>query len=123
MNIVLWILQVLLALAFLMAGIMKVTRPIEALAKNMGWVKSVSSGFVRFIGIAEILAGVGLILPGATGILAWLTPLAAVGIIIIMVGAVVLHTQRGETKAIPVVGAMLVLALVIVVGRFAIQPF
>ena len=69
MNIVLWIVQGLLALAFLLAGFMKTFRPVETLKKNMAWVSAVGAPFVRFIGIAELLAAIGLILPAATGTL------------------------------------------------------
>ena len=73
MNAVLWIVQGLLAAAFLAAGLMKSTRPIEALSKQMTWVKSVPPGFVRFIGVAELLGAIGLILPMVTNILPWLS--------------------------------------------------
>ena len=68
MDIVLWIVQGLLALAFLMAGFMKTFIPISTLQKRMTWVSSVAAPFVRFIGVAELLGAVGLILPQATGI-------------------------------------------------------
>ena len=68
MNIVLWIVQGLLALAFLLAGFMKTFRPVETLKKNMDWVRVVPTPFVRFIGVSEILGAIGLILPAITGI-------------------------------------------------------
>jgi len=73
MVIVLWIVQGLLALAFLMAGFMKSTRPLADLKKNMAWVGSVPAGLVRFIGIVEILGALGLILPKLTKIVPQLT--------------------------------------------------
>jgi len=73
MNIALWIVQILLALVFAMAGIMKVTRPFEKLAENMGWAKDVGLRGVRLIGVLEILGAIALILPAVTGILPWLT--------------------------------------------------
>src|SRR6266851_1621018 len=81
MNIALWIVQILLALAFAMAGIMKVTQPIDRLETRMGWVKDVGPRGVRLIGSLEILGAIGLILPAVTGILPWLTPVAAVGFV------------------------------------------
>ena len=63
MNIALWIVQILLALAFLMAGFMKSTQPRENLAKNMGWVNDFTPMQIRIIGVLEVLAGIGLILP------------------------------------------------------------
>ena len=72
MTVVLWIVQGLLALAYLMAGGTKASRPIAALSKSMAWVRSVPPGFVRFIGVAEVLGAIGIILPLATGVLPWL---------------------------------------------------
>ena len=71
MTVVLWIVQGLLALAYLMAGGMKASRPIAALSKSMAWVRSVPPGFVRSIGVAEVLGAIGIILPLATGVLPW----------------------------------------------------
>ncbi len=92
MNIVLWILQGLLAAMFLMAGLIKATKSKdeikEAGGERMAWVDSVSASNVRLIGILELLAGIGLILPQVTGILPWLTPLAAVGLVLTMIGAI-----------------------------------
>ena len=68
MNIVLWIVQIVLALLFAMAGIMKVTQPVDRLEARMGWVKDVGSRGVRLIGSLEILGAIGLILPAITGI-------------------------------------------------------
>ena len=83
LNVVLWIIQGLLALLFLFAGGVKLILPIAAIAKQValpGW-------FLRFIGVAEVLGGIGLILPGVTRIKTGLTPLAASGLVIIMIGA------------------------------------
>ena len=81
MNIVLWVVQGLLALAFLLAGFMKTFMPVETLKKNMAWVNSVPAAFVRFIGVSEILGAIGLILPAITGIGTWLTMAAAAGLV------------------------------------------
>lgn len=118
MNIVLWIVQGLLALAFLMAGFMKTFRPIETLKKNMSWVGTVAAPFVRFIGIAELLAGIGLILPLATGILPWLTVAAAVGLVIVMLSAAVFHASRREYSGIGTNVVLLLLATFVAIGRF-----
>ena len=88
MTYVLWIVQGLLALIFLFAGGIKLVLPIEAMTEQMpvplpGW-------FLRFIGVAEVLGAIGLILPGLLGIRPGLTPLAASGLVIIMIGATVL---------------------------------
>jgi hypothetical protein len=92
MNRALWVVQGLLALLFLFAGGMKLVTPIAELTQQMplpGW-------FVRFIGVAEVLGGIGLILPGLLQIRRGLTPLAALGLIIIMLGAMVLTFASGE---------------------------
>jgi uncharacterized membrane protein YphA (DoxX/SURF4 family) len=122
MNIALWIVQILLALAFAMAGIMKVTQPIDRLETRMGWVKDVGPRGVRLIGSLEILGAIGLILPAVTGILPWLTPVAAAGFALTMGGAMITHGRRGEYSSIGVNVVLLVLALFVVYGRFVIVP-
>jgi uncharacterized membrane protein YphA (DoxX/SURF4 family) len=94
MNIALWIVQALLALLFLWAGGIKLVLPIEEMMKQMpipmpGW-------FLRFIGVAEVLGAIGLILPGLLHIRPGLTPLAAAGLVIIMIGATVLTLMTGD---------------------------
>ncbi|MEU7871810.1 DoxX family protein [Dactylosporangium sp. NPDC049140] len=69
MNVTLWIVQILLGAAFVLAGVMKSTQPKEKLQPNLPWVEDLSPGTVRFIGVAELLGGLGLILPAASGIL------------------------------------------------------
>jgi len=76
MNTVLWIVQIILAVAFGVAGVLKSTRG-RALEGTMPWVEDFSDRTVRFIGVMELLGAIGLVLPAATGIAAWLTPLAA----------------------------------------------
>ncbi|MEP6915456.1 MAG: DoxX family protein [Acidobacteriota bacterium] len=82
-NVLLWIVQVLLALVFLFAGGMKLILPLEALAGPV----ALPGAFMRFLGVAEVLGAIGLILPGLLRIRPGLTPLAAVGLVIIMTGA------------------------------------
>ncbi|SRR6266480_5704602 len=122
MNIVLWAVQILLALLFAMVGIMKVTQPVDRLETRMGWVKDVGPGGVRLIGSLEILGAIGLILPTATGILPWLTPVAAIGLALTMIGAMITHGRRGEYSRIGANVVLLVLALFVVYGRFVIVP-
>ena len=122
MNIALWVIQALLAVAFLGSGIMKISQPIEKQQAMMDWIKHTTSGVVRLIGVAEILVAVGLILPAALHILPWLTPIAAVGLVVIMFGAIVVHMRLHELpKATPAL-ILLLLGLVVVVGRFVIMP-
>lgn len=118
MNILLWILQAVLAAMFLMAGVMKSTQPKAKLADKLPWVEDFSPGTVRFIGIAELAAGLGLILPAATGIAPILTPLAATGLVIVMIGAMITHARRKEPGAIAFNAVLLIAAAVIAWGRF-----
>src|SRR5689334_13066588 len=121
MNIVLWIVQILLALAFLMAGTMKATQPIDRLTARMSWVNSLRSPrLVRVIGALEVLGAIGLILPAVTGIMPWLTPVAAIGLVLTMIGAMLLHARRGEVSHIAPNVVLLLLAAFIVVGRFVV---
>jgi uncharacterized membrane protein YphA (DoxX/SURF4 family) len=122
-STVLWILQSLLALAFLAAGGMKLSRPTEKLEASMGWVADVSASTVRFIGAVEVLGALGLILPAATGIATVLTPLAAVGLGVVMLGAIVTHVRRQETQPIVVNLVLLAIAVVIASGRFGSWSF
>lgn len=117
MSIVLWVIQGLVALAFLLAGFMKTFMPLENLKKNMAWVNNVPAAFVRFIGVAEILGAIGLILPLATGIAPWLTIAAAVGLVVVMLSASAFHASRREFSSIGMNVVLLLMALVIVVGR------
>ncbi len=99
MHIVLWLVQILLAGAFGMAGIMKSTQPVDVLAQNgIQWATQVPVALVRFIGISELLGAIGLILPAATRIKPVLTPLAALGILTIMILAMAFHLSRGEPQ-------------------------
>jgi uncharacterized membrane protein YphA (DoxX/SURF4 family) len=123
MNVFLWVLQVLLALAFLAAGTMKVITPKEKLQPRMAYVDDFSGPAVKFIGTAEILGALGLILPAATGIAPILTPLAATGLAIIMVLAAITHIRRGEARQTPVNAVLFLLAAVIAWGRFGPYHF
>ncbi|MGH8650481.1 MAG: DoxX family protein, partial [Burkholderiales bacterium] len=92
MTSVLWIVQALLALLFLFAGGMKLVLPIEEMTKEM----PMPGLFLRFIGVAEVLGALGLILPGLLRIRPGLTPLAAAGLLIIMIGATVITLAGGD---------------------------
>ena len=123
MNVVLWIIAGLLAVAFFFAGVTKLTQPKEKLAANMGWVEDFSPGMVKLIGALEVLAAIGLILPAALDIVPVLVPLAAVGLAALMVGAAITHARRRETPMIAVNLVLLLLALVVVWGRFGPYSF
>ena len=122
MNVTLWTVQCLLAVIYLLAGVPKATLPIAGLSKRVDWIGKVPAGLVRFIGVAEVLGAIGLILPLATGILPWLTVAAAIGLIVLQICAVVFHVSRGEWKNLPSNAVLLLLALFVVVGRIAIVP-
>ncbi len=120
LNFWLWAAQIVLAGLFGMAGFMKATRPLAELAPRMGgWVNDFSVAMVRFIGIAEIAAALGMILPMLTGILPWLTPLAAVGLAIIQVLAIIVHARRNELmRALPFNLVLLALSAFVAWGRW-----
>ncbi len=123
MNIALWIVQILLAVAFLGAGIMKSTQSKEKLGEKMAWVEDFSPGMIRFIGIAEVLGAIGLILPAVTGIAPVLVPLAATGLAVAMVGAIITHVRRSELNVIGANVALLLLAAFVAWGRFGAYAF
>jgi uncharacterized membrane protein YphA (DoxX/SURF4 family) len=107
MTTALWIIQGLLAAAFLMAGLMKLVKSRADLeAKGMGWVEGFSDGQVKAIGAVEVLGGIGVILPGALGIVPVLSGVAAAGLVLTMVGAAITHVRRNE---LPVVAPNVVL--------------
>lgn len=125
MNIVLWILATVLALLFLAAGGMKLAQPKEKLvaSPNMAWAEAFSPGTLKVIGALEVLAAIGLILPAALGIVPLLTPLAATGLVLLMVGAAITHARRKESSTIVMNVVLIVLAGVVAWGRFGPYAF
>ena len=122
MNVAVWVLQVLLALSFLLAGVMKSTQPRQKLATNMGWVEDFSDNTVRTIGVLELLAGIGLLLPALFDVATVLVPLAAVGLVLLMLLAALTHRRRGEPQMIWVNAALLLIAVVVAWARFGPYP-
>ena len=122
MNIVLWIFQVLLALLFLFAGGMKLVLPIDVLT-SMGPPNQVQLPglFIKFIGVCEVLGALALILPGLFRVKTWLTPLAAAGLEIIMIGAVAVSLKLGIGAAVFPFVVGLLLAFV-AYGRRRLAP-
>jgi hypothetical protein len=111
-NIAIWIAQGLLAFAFLAAGGMKLASPREKLiasGKSMAWAEDFSAASIKLIGTAEVLGAVGVVLPAAVGIAPVLSPIAAIGLAVVALGAVVVHLRRREPGA---VGAPLLLCLI-----------
>jgi uncharacterized membrane protein YphA (DoxX/SURF4 family) len=122
-NIALWVVQILLAVAFLGSGLMKLTQPKEKIATSMAWAADFSPTAIKLIGLVEVLGALGLVLPAVTGIAPILTPLAAVGLALVMVGAAITHARRGETQMIAVNVVLLLLAAFVAWGRFGPYAF
>ena len=121
MSAVLWILQAILAVVFLAVGGMKLAKPKEALLDKMGALENVRPISIKGIGLAEVLGAIGLVLPPLVG-LGGLVPWAAFGLACVMVGAMIVHGERGEWKLIAPPALLLVLALVVMYGRSAHVP-
>ena len=116
MNIVLWILQILLGLYFLAVGVMHFIVP-PGLPATMSWMYDLPSWLHWISGTAEILGGLGLILPGLFKIQTRLTPLAALGLALVMVGATIYHLTRGEVQNIALNLILVALLVFIYYGR------
>src|SRR5579859_2405251 len=121
MNIFLWIVQVLVALAFVGSGVPKAFLPIATLAKRAPWTAEMPA-LVRFIGVSEILGGIGLIVPAVTGILPWLTVAAALCLALVMVLVALFHARRGEYTRIAPSVVLLILVAIIAYGRWMVVP-
>jgi uncharacterized membrane protein YphA (DoxX/SURF4 family) len=117
MAIALWIVSGITALLFIFAGANKLARSKEALKPQMGWVDDFAGWQVRAIGALEVLGGIGIILPVLTGIAPILAPIAAVGLVIIQLGAAVVHARRKETQMILINLVLAALAAFVAVGR------
>ena len=123
MNIVLWVIAGLLALAFLGSGLTKLLQPKEKLEARMAYTKDLSAGTVKTIGALEVLAAIGLILPAALGVAPVLVPLAATGLVLLMIGAAITHARRQESQMIVANAVLLLLAAVVAWGRFGPYAF
>lgn len=122
-NIGLWVVQGVLALFYAMAGLMKLTQPIDALvASGMSYAGDYPEFLTRFVGTMEVLGAIGIVLPAATRIAPRLTPLAALGFSLIQVLAIGLHTMRGELFMLPFNLILLALSVLVVWGRSAKSP-
>jgi uncharacterized membrane protein YphA (DoxX/SURF4 family) len=122
MNTALWVAQILLALVFAGSGISKLVQPYEKLAAQMGYVNDYTPGAIRAIGTLEVLGALGVILPALTGILPWLSPLAAGGLAVNMGGATSTHLRRKEVPMMIFNLVLIVLAMFVVYGRLALVP-
>ena len=119
MNTVLWIAQILLAGLFLITGLTKLTQPrLKMAAGPMRWAADATNGQFRAVGLLEVLGALGLVLPGALGVAPLLTPLAAIGLALTMIGAIVTHVRMGETDRLAVPIVLLALTLFVAIERF-----
>jgi DoxX-like family len=120
MNIVLWIVQGLLAALYGMAGVMKTFQTSKA-REQLPWAKNRSDGFIRFVGTSELLGALGLVFPLLTGILLWLTPVAAIGLTLIQLLAIFTeHLPKKEYNVISVNILLVALSIFILVGRWVL---
>jgi len=123
MNIALWIVQGLLAVAFLMAGAMKMMKPKSEIEEMMAWAEDFPEIQIKMIGAIEVLGALGLILPSVTGIVPVLTPIAATGLALTMLGALITHLRRKDPMADTMPSAVLMLlSLFVAYGRFVTVP-
>jgi uncharacterized membrane protein YphA (DoxX/SURF4 family) len=124
MNLALWVVAIVLAAAFAGSGLMKQFVPKDKLVTSgQGWAQDFSPTSIRLIGLAEILGAIGLVLPAALHIAPILVPLAAVGLALVMVGAVAVHARRKEPVNVAVNVVLIALAVFVAWGRFGPYPF
>ena len=126
MNTLAWVLQVVLAVVFLLHGLLY-TVAYGAMAERMRERRRAGSpplppAFRQFIGVAELAAAFGLIVPPALHLYSWLAPLAAAGLVLVMVGAAILHARRSELPAVAVTAFLGVLAAVTLFLRWQVVP-
>lgn len=118
METVLWVLQIALGVIFLMAGVMKLLTPKEQLVTKMEWATSVAPGKIKLIGLLELLGAIGVVFPLWLDIVPVLTPLAAIGLALTMLGAFSLHMKRKESAMMLVNVVLFAMAVVIAYFRF-----
>lgn len=122
MNTALWVGQIALSLLAL-SGLAKIFVPKEKLRKQLAWVDDFPAWAVKLIGLSYVLAAIGLIVPPLTGIATWLTPLAATGVAVEMVGAAVVHVRRREFTLIGTNVVLFLIAVFVAWGRFGEWSF
>ena len=124
MNLALWIVAIVLAAGFAATGLMKLFVPKEKLVNSgQGWAQDVAPTSIRLIGVIELLGAAGLILPAVTHIAPNLVPVAAIGLVLVMLGAATVHARRKEPMNIGVNIVLLALAGFAAWGRFGPYPF
>jgi uncharacterized membrane protein YphA (DoxX/SURF4 family) len=123
MNLALWIIAIVLAVAFVGSGLLKLVRSKDQLvASGFGWAEDYGPSTIRLIGVAEILGAIGLVVPAVVHVAPILVPLAAVGLAVVMIGAGVVHARRKETPMVAMNAVLLVLAVFVAWGRFGPYP-
>ncbi|MTD53811.1 DoxX family protein [Amycolatopsis pithecellobii] len=123
MNIALWVIAALVAAAFLFSGFFKLALPHEKYVAAQDWAENVPRWAPNVIGTLEVLGAIGVILPAVLDVAPALVPLAATGLALVMIGAVVMHLQRREFPALAPSGVLLILAAVVAWGRFGPYAF
>ena len=119
MNVLLWVLQVLLAAAFLAHGLLLLFPP-PSVVDQMN--AAMARWFQLFVGVAEVVAAVGLTLPGVTRIQPWLVPAASAGLMIVMISATIFHLLRGEISSAITTAVLLLMATFVAYMRWRVQP-
>jgi len=122
MNGAIWVAQILLAAAFLISGARKFTQPYEERVKNTVWLKDYSPTQFHLIGIVELLGAIGVILPTLTSILPWLTPLAALGLALTMIGAMLTNMRYRLYGGLIANIVLLAIAAFVIYGRLVAVP-
>ena len=125
MNTVTWIAQILLAVAMLAAGGMKLTKTKEQLLASgqMDWTEDFSEPQIKGIGTLEVLAAIGLVVPALLDVAPVLVAVATVGVALLMLGAAATHLRRGEQQMLPVNLLLIAIAVFIAVMRFGPEAF
>jgi len=124
MNLPLWIVAIVLAATFTGSGLLKLLVPKDKLVTaGQGWAQDYSQTNIRLIGLAEILGAIGLVLPAVVHIAPILVPLAAVGLVLVMAGAAVVHARRNEPMNVAVNVVLIALAAFVAWGRFGPYSF
>ncbi|WP_082519482.1 DoxX family protein [Variovorax sp. Root411] len=123
LNITLWVAQLIVALFFVWAGGMKLMTPINQLAAMWPWTGELPAGIVRFLGAIDLAGGIGVLLPALTRIKPRLTVLAALGLVVLQICAVIFHASRGEFPALPFNAVLIVFCAFVLWGRSKKIPF
>ncbi len=121
-NTLLWLLQLVLALAFAAFGLLMLTRPRETLLRTVPWVEDYPQTAVKAIGAFEVLGAIGIVVPAALGVATGIVPVAAIGLALVALGATVTHLLRSEQRAAIPPAALLAAAVLVAVGRLGPWP-